>query len=71
MVKRRLLKEGLKKPICENCGLSEWQGVEIPLEIHHIDGDKTNNTIENLQILCPNCHALTDNYRRKKSKTPR
>ncbi len=48
---------------CEQCKLSEWQGYPIPLEIHHIDGDNTNNKMDNLQLLCPNCHALTNNYR--------
>ena len=48
---------------CENCGLREWQGMPIPLEIHHIDGNNTNNLMSNLQLLCPNCHALTSNYR--------
>ena len=48
---------------CENCGLSEWQGQTIPLEIHHINGINTDNRLENLQLLCPNCHALTSNYR--------
>ena len=49
--------------LCENCGLGKWQGQDIPLEIHHINGNNTDNRIENLQLLCPNCHALTDNYR--------
>ena len=40
-------------------------GIEIPLEIHHIDGNHKNNKLENLQILCPNCHSLTTNYRGK------
>lgn len=50
---------------CENCGLEEWQGKQIPLEVHHIDGDELNSDLNNLQILCPNCHALTDNYKGK------
>ena len=48
---------------CENCHNSEWIGQKIPLEVHHIDGDRMNNELTNLQLLCPNCHALTDNYR--------
>ena len=48
---------------CEQCGLSEWQGQAIPLEIHHINGNNLDNQIENLKLLCPNCHALTNNYR--------
>ena len=52
----------LKGHKCENCGLEEWQGVEIPLEVHHIDADSLNNEIDNLKLLCPNCHALTENW---------
>ena len=48
---------------CEKCGLEIWQGQQIPLEIHHINGNNTDNRLENLQLLCPNCHALTNNYR--------
>ena len=50
---------------CENCGLTEWLGMPINLEVHHIDGDRTNNTQENLILLCPNCHSYTDNFRSK------
>lgn len=50
---------------CENCGLTEWLGKEITLEIHHIDGDHLNNSLENLQLLCPNCHSYTENWRKK------
>ncbi len=62
-LKNRLLREGLKERQCECCGLSQWQEKEIPLELHHVNGDNSDNRIENLQLLCPNCHALTNNYR--------
>jgi len=57
---------------CEKCGRTEWEGQQIPLCVHHIDGNHINNQIENLQVLCPNCHAQTDNYcgRNKKKRSP-
>ena len=64
-LKRRLIQEGLKDNICERCKLPEWQGVPIPLELHHINGNNRDNRLENLQLLCPNCHALTESYRGK------
>lgn len=51
---------------CENCGITVWMNKPIILEIHHIDGDKTNNNEDNLQLLCPNCHSMTDNWRKPK-----
>lgn len=48
---------------CSCCGLSEWMGQEIPLELDHIDGDSTYNFSINLRLLCPNCHAQTDTYK--------
>ena len=47
---------------CEKCGRTEWEGQKIPLCVHHIDGNHINNELDNLQLLCPNCHAQTDNY---------
>ena len=49
---------------CEKCGWGEEHPIThtVPLEVHHIDGDCTNNHIENLQLLCPNCHSLTENF---------
>ena len=47
---------------CECCELEEWRGVPIALQVHHKDGDTLNNTLENLVLLCPNCHAQTENY---------
>lgn len=67
-LKNRLLKEGIKERKCEVCGNTEWMGQPIPVELHHIDGDSSNNRLENLQILCPNCHAFTDTYRAKNKK---
>jgi hypothetical protein len=67
-LKNRLLREGIKKHQCERCQITEWLGEPIPLELHHKDGDRTNNTLQNIELLCPNCHALTDNYRGSKKK---
>ncbi|MBK5306008.1 MAG: HNH endonuclease [Frankiaceae bacterium] len=62
-LRQRLLREGVFDHRCDCCGLSEWNGQPIPLELDHIDGDRTNNEIENLRLLCPNCHAQTATYR--------
>jgi len=64
----KLLREGLKEAKCERCGNVEWLGLPIPLEVHHINGDKSKNELSNLQLLCPNCHALTPTYRGKNIK---
>lgn len=64
-LKEYLISSGQRKRECECCRLTTWQNKPIPIELHHIDGCRTNNQIENLQLLCPNCHALTDNYRGK------
>ena len=68
-LKSRLIEEGLKEYRCEKCKRTEWEGQAIPLQLHHINGDRTDNRLENLQVLCPNCHALTDNYCGKNTST--
>jgi hypothetical protein len=58
ILRKKLIEDGIKKHKCEVCSLNEWMGQKIPLELHHMDKDRFNNQLENLQILCPNCHAL-------------
>ena len=61
-LKEKLISSGLKENKCELCGLDSWFGKRLVCQLHHINGDNTDNRIENLQILCPNCHSQTDNY---------
>jgi DNA-binding CsgD family transcriptional regulator len=61
-LKQRLFDAGLKTRRCESCDLSEWRGREIPLALHHVNGERHDNRLENLQILCANCHGQTDNW---------
>lgn len=49
------------------CGLTEWMGEPVPLELEHINGDHNDNSLKNLTLLCANCHALTPTYRRRKN----
>ena len=56
-MKQKLIRDGIKEAKCEICGLANWMGQPIPLELHHKDGNHYNNDFDNLAILCPNCHA--------------
>ncbi|WP_413775199.1 HNH endonuclease [Hymenobacter weizhouensis] len=62
-LKNRLLRAGYKQAVCEQCGLAQWLNRPIPLELHHVNGISNDHRLENLQLLCPNCHALTPSYR--------
>jgi len=61
-LKARLLKDRLKEPRCEECGLIGWRGRPLSLELHHVNGDGRDNRLDNLVLLCPNCHSQTDNW---------
>jgi hypothetical protein len=64
-LKERLFREGLKRPACESCGWAEARPTDgrIPVELDHRNGDRNDNRLENLRILCPNCHALQPTHR--------
>jgi hypothetical protein len=61
-LKGRLLKAGLKTNQCERCSINTWMGEPLSLALHHINGEKHDNRLENLSLLCPNCHSQTDNF---------
>ncbi|MDQ6777715.1 MAG: helix-turn-helix domain-containing protein [Actinomycetota bacterium] len=61
-LKARLVREGLKRNRCEQCGPIDWRGQPLTLALHHVNGQRHDNRLENLMLLCPNCHSQTDNY---------
>jgi len=68
-LKKRLYEAGLKTKQCEECGWHESSpDGRIPLELDHINGDHHDNRIENLRILCPNCHSLKTTHRGRNRK---
>jgi 5-methylcytosine-specific restriction endonuclease McrA len=71
-LKLRLLAAGLLLAHCYACGISEWRGNALSLALHHVNGHGHDNRLENLQLLCPNCHSQTDTFagRNKRRRAP-
>ena len=68
-LKKRLFKEKIKMPKCEECGWAKYSiDGRLPLELDHINGDSRDNRLENLRILCPNCHSLKPTHRGRNRK---
>lgn len=70
-LKERLSNAGVLEQHGHECGLVEWRGKKLPLELHHVNGVPDDNRVENLTLLCPNCHSLTPNYCGKNTKRRR
>lgn len=66
-LRKRLLKENVFEHKCYRCNFTHWFGEKIPLELDHINGDHHDNRLENLKLLCPNCHAQTPYYCKRKT----
>jgi hypothetical protein len=67
-LKKRLILNGIKKNKCEECNLESWKGLTLNCELEHIDGNRTNHRLENLKMLCPNCHSQTGTFRGRNKK---
>jgi 5-methylcytosine-specific restriction endonuclease McrA len=61
-VRRRLLRDGIFINACSDCGLTEWRGRPISMHIDHVNGVRDDHRLENLRMLCPNCHSQTPTY---------
>ena len=61
-LKRRMIEDNLLKNICSECNVSEWNEKKLVMQLDHIDGNSRNHRLNNLRMLCPNCHSQTDTY---------
>jgi hypothetical protein len=61
-LKNRMIGAGLKDGSCEECGITEWRGRPLSMALHHVNGDGRDNRLDNLRLLCPNCHSQTENF---------
>lgn len=68
--KEALYKYGYKTPVCEWCGISDWRGQPAPIQLDHVNGHDRDNRLENLRILCANCHSQTDTFCGKNKNNP-
>lgn len=68
ILKHRLIKAGIKENKCEWCLIVDWRGEPIVMQLDHINGNSSDHRLENLRILCPNCHSQTETYAAKKRK---
>ena len=64
----RLIKDGIKEEKCEMCGIEDWLGERLAFELDHIDGNSNNHLLDNIRIICPNCHSQTETYRARNIK---
>lgn len=68
VLRKTIIRENLLPYKCAICGISEWNGKTLSLELNHINGENNDNRLENLRFLCPNCHSQTDTYGARNQK---